>query len=60
MSRIVLSPPHITPEEFERVRDGFMSGAVAPAEQVPAFEREFASALARAAPTPFEFRVPDP
>lgn len=46
MSRIFLSPPHMTGEELELVRDAFMSNWIAPlGPHVDAFEREFAAVL---------------
>ena len=46
MSRIYLSPPHMSGTEVELVRDAFESGWIAPlGPHVDAFEREFAACV---------------
>ena len=46
MARIYLSPPHMSGEEAELVRDAFASNWIAPlGPHVDAFEREFAAAV---------------
>ena len=46
MSRLYLSPPHMTGRELELVREAFASNWIAPlGPQVDAFEREFAEAV---------------
>ena len=46
MSRVYLSPPHMSGEELELVREAFASNWIAPlGPQVEAFEREFGAAI---------------
>jgi len=46
-ARIPLSAPHIDDHEFETLRHGVVAGEISLAEQVGAFEREFAAAIGR-------------
>src|SRR4051794_31651734 len=46
MSRVYLSPPHMGPEELQRVQEAFATNWVAPVgPQIDAFEQEMAAFL---------------